>query len=82
MVQSEHVEAVDSHGGEGFVDLNDVDIIFGQLELGQELWDGDRRSDAHNAGWDACDGGTDKLGEDGLAELDGFGALHEKNSCG
>ena len=77
----QHVLAVDGHGGEGLVDLDDVDFVEGEVELCEELGDRDRGADAHYAGRDAGDGGAAEFGQDGLIQLEGFGALHEEN-CG
>ena len=31
----------DVHGGKSLVDLDDVDVVFGEIEFAQELGDGD-----------------------------------------
>lgn len=82
MVQTQDVDAVDGHGGKGLVDLEDVDVFLGQLELAQEFGDGGRRADAHDARGNTGDGGAAEFGEDRLAEFDGFGAFHEENAGG
>ena len=38
VVQAKHIHAVDGHGSECLVDFKNIDIIFGELELGKELW--------------------------------------------
>jgi hypothetical protein len=83
MIQTQDIEAVDGHGGESLVDLDDIDVILGELELGKELWDRNRGADAHNAWRNTGDGRAAELGHDWLPKLDGFAALHEQNrgSC-
>lgn len=82
VVQTQDVDAVDGHGGKGLVDLEDVNVVLGQLELAQEFGDGGRRADSHDARGNTGDGGAAEFGEDRLAELDGFGALHEEDAGG
>jgi len=62
VVEAEYVQTVDSHGGKGLVDLEDIDIVLGKLELLQELRDGGGWADTHNPGWDTSYGGTAELG--------------------
>ena len=81
-VELEGVAAVDGHAGKGLVDLDDVDVVDGEVVLLQELGDGHGRSDAHDARRQARDGGADVLGYDRLAELDGRGSLHEQDGSG
>lgn len=76
VVQAQDVEAVDGHGGKGLVDLKDVDVFLGQLELAEELRDRRRRADAHDARRHARDRGAAEFRQDRLPQLDGFGALH------
>ena len=82
VVETQHVDAVDSHGCKGLVDLEEVDVVLGQVEFVKEFGDGDRGADAHDARGEAGDGGAAEFGEDGLAEFDGFGAFHEEDSGG
>ena len=78
--QLQDILAVYGHGGEGLVDFDDVDVVDGDIVLAEELGDSDRGADAHDARCKTGDGGADELGENGLAELDGAGALHEEDS--
>lgn len=80
-VKGQLVAAVHGHGGECLVDLDDVDVRQGEVVLVQELRDGDAGADAHDARGNSGDGGSDVFGYNGLAELDGRGALHEED-CG
>ncbi len=80
--QLELILTVHSHRSKSLVDLNDIDIIDAELELLQELWDGDGWSDTHDSWGDTSNGGTDELSKDWLAELDGSRALHQQNSGG
>lgn len=81
-VELELVAAVDSHGSESFVDLDDIDIVEGEAVLVEKLGDGDGGADTHDARSQTSNGGADVLAENGLAELDGGRALHEQNSSG
>lgn len=78
----ERVLAVHGHGRERLVHLDDVDLVQGDAELAEELGDRDGRADAHDARGDARDGRADELGHDGLAEVLGFGALHQEDGGG
>ena len=40
VVESQHVDTVDGHGGKGLVDLKEINVVFGQVEFIQELGDG------------------------------------------
>lgn len=79
VVDLQHVLAVDGHGSESLVELDEVDVLDVQAVLGQQLWDGDGRADAHDPGCETRDGGADELGQDGLAQLESLGALHEQH---
>lgn len=79
VVDLQGVEAVDGHGRESLVDLDEVNVIEGKAELGEQLGNGDGWADTHDAGSETSDGGADVLGEDGLAELLGCGALHHQD---
>jgi len=81
MVYFQCLEAVDRHRCESLVDLNKIDVIEGDVELGEELGNSNRRADAHDAWWQTSNCGTDELREDGLAKLLGGGAFHQEN-CG
>lgn len=76
MVQPQHVQAIDGHGGKGLVDLDDVDVVFCQVEFREELGHGERGADAHDARRYARDGRAAEFREDGLRHFLGFGALH------
>ena len=79
-VDLEHVGAVDGHGGEGFVDFDEVDVgLEVEVEFAEEFGDGEGGADAHYAGGDAGDGGAAVFGEDGLVHLLSGGALHEED---
>lgn len=80
-VEPENVQTVDGHGGEGFVELDDVDVVFGQVEFREELGHGERGPDAHDARGDAGYGGAAEFGEDGLVHFLCFRAFHEED-CG
>lgn len=82
IIQAQHVLAVDCHRGKCFVDLDDVDVVLCQAELLEQLRDGHRWADTHDSRWQASNGSSDELGENGLADFDGFGALHKKNCSG
>lgn len=82
VVEAEVLDTVHGHGGKGFVDLVDVDVVLVQLELAQELGDRGGGTDTHHAGRDTGDGGAAELGEDGLVQLDGLGAAHQENGGG
>lgn len=83
MVQTEVVQAIHRHRGECLVDFEDVNVVLGQVELAQELGDRGCRSDTHDTGRDTSDSGAAEFGEDGLVQLNGLGAAHEKDggSC-
>jgi len=82
VIQTKYVNAVDGHGGEGLVDLDDIDIVLGQAVLGEDLWDGGGGADTHDSWGNTGDGCADEFGEDWLAEFDGFGSLHEEDGGG
>jgi len=82
VVDLECLETVYGHGSEGLVKLDEVNVLEGDVELGEELGDGDGRADTHDPGWQTSDGGANVLGEDGLAELLGSGALHHEDGSG
>lgn len=67
----EGILAVDTHGGKGLVDLNDVDVVDGEVVLAQELGDGGGWANTHNTGRNTGNRSTDELGQDGLSQLDG-----------
>lgn len=81
-VKTQLITAVDCHGGEGLIDLDNVNIGQAQTVLGEKLGDSDAGTDTHDTRSQTRNGGANILGHDGLAELDGGGALHEKNSGG
>lgn len=83
VVNLERVLAVDCHAGESLVQLDNVDVVDGNVELAQKLGNGNRGANTHDAGSQAGNGGTNKLGHNGLAKLNGLGTLHEKDgrSC-
>lgn len=71
-IDAQIIDAVDGHGGEGFVDLDDVDICAQvEGEFGEEFGDREGGADAHYPRGDAGDGGADVFGEDGLGEAEG-----------
>lgn len=78
-IQTQHVHAVNSHGGKGLVDFDNVDVVFGKAEFAQELGNCSGRANAHNAGWHTSNSSTTELGKDRLADLNGLGALHQKD---
>ena len=80
--QAKSLPAVNSHASESLVDLNDVDVVEGDVVDGEEFGDGDGGADAHDAGGETGGGGGDVFAEDGLAELLGGGALHEEEGGG
>ena len=55
-----------THRCKCLIDLEDVNIIFGKTKLAEELRNGDRRTNTHDTGRYAMDGGTWKQ----LANLD------------
>lgn len=79
-VNLELLNAVNSHGGESLVELEEINVVDSEAELLEELGDGDGWADTHDAGRKTGNGGAAELGEDGLAELLSGGALHEENS--
>ena len=82
MVQAEVVQTVHSHRGKGLVDLVDVDVALGQVELVEQFGDGGCWADTHHPWRDTGDSGAAEFGQDGLVELDGFGAAHEEDGGG
>ncbi len=50
VVDLEGLEAVDCHGGKGLVDLDEVNVLQSQVELGEQFGDGDGWADTHDAG--------------------------------
>lgn len=80
--QFQGVLAVDGHRGKGLVDFDDVEVVNGEVVFPEELGDGDRWADTHDPRGEAGDSGADELGEDGLAELDSAGSLHEEDGGG
>jgi len=82
VVNVELIQTVDGHAGKGLVELDDIDVIDGDVVLGEQLGDGNGRADTHDAWSKAGNSGADELGHDGLAELLGEGSFHEENgSC-
>jgi hypothetical protein len=82
VVDLQCLEAVHCHRGESLVKLDKVDIVECEFELGEKLGDGDRGTDTHDPGWQTGDGGANVLGENGLAESLGLGALHQEHRGG
>ena len=41
VVQAEDVQAVDGHGGESLIDLEDIDIVLSETKLAEEFGNGD-----------------------------------------
>ena len=76
------VDAPQTLTGEGFVDLEDVDVVLADAGLLERDRDGFPGPDAHKEWRDANDRGRDEFAEDGLAELLGCGALHEQDGGG
>lgn len=79
MVQAKVVQTVHGHGRKGLVDLEDVDVLLAEAELGQQLGDRGRGANTHNARRDTSNSGAAELGDDRLVELDGLGAAHEED---
>jgi hypothetical protein len=79
VVNLQRLETVHRHGRKRLVDLNEVDVVYSDVELGQQLWDRDAGADTHDPGRKAGDGGADVLCEDRLAELFGGRALHHQH---
>ena len=77
MIDLQHVQAVYCHAGEGFVELDDVDVFVEvKVEFAEELRNNNGGTDAHDSRGDAGNGGTAEFGEDWLVHFDGFGASH------
>lgn len=79
VVDLQLVFAVDGHAGESLVQLDNVAVIDGNLELLQQLGDGNGWANAHDARSETGNGGADELGHDRLAELDSLRTLHEED---
>lgn len=77
-IDAELLRAVHCHAGERLVELDDVDVREAEAVLAQQLGDGERGADAHDAGRQPRDGGADVLGEDGLPHGERGGALHQE----
>lgn len=73
------LDGVDGLGGEGLVDLKDVNIVDGQASALDGDGDGEGRTDTHDARGHTDDGGGDVFAEDLEAELLGGLALHEQD---
>ena len=82
MVQAEVVQTVHSHRGKGLVDLVDVDVALGQVELVEQFGDGGCWADTHHPWRDTGNSGAAEFGQDGLVEFDGLGAAHEEDGGG
>lgn len=80
--EAELVGAPEALGGEGLVDLEDVDVVLGEAGELEDLGDGLPGAEAHEQGLDADDGGGDELAEDGLAEALGGAAAHHEHGGG
>lgn len=64
------------------VDLVEIDVLEAEGGELEDLGDGERRADAHDARGYTNDGRGDELAEDGEAEALGDGAAGEDDSCG
>lgn len=80
VVKTQDIQAVDGHRGKGLVDLENVNVVLGELEFLQQLGDGGRWTNAHNSWGHTSNGGTDKLGQNGLSQFNGLGSLHQEDT--
>jgi hypothetical protein len=62
VIETQILDAVHSHRGEGLVDLVDVNVVLVQVELAQQLGDGSGRADTHNARGHTGNGRAAELG--------------------
>lgn len=69
----------DALGGEGLVDLVDVDVVLGDAGLLERHGDGLPRADTHEQGLDANHAGGNVLSDDLLAQALGSRTLHEQH---
>ncbi len=82
VIETQNAQAVHSHRGKGLVNLNDVNVILGQIVFGEEFRDGERGANAHDTWSDTGDGGPTEFCEDGLIHFLRFGAFHEEDCSG
>lgn len=80
--QAKLVDAPHTLGGEGLVDLVDVDLILGDTGLLESNGNGGPGANTHEEGLDTDDAGSDVLADDLLAQTLGGGALHEQDGGG
>lgn len=81
-VQLQRIFAVHSHTSERLVQLEEIDVVDRETVLAQQLGHGDGWANTHDARRETGDGGANELGNDGLAELERFAALHEEDGGG
>jgi hypothetical protein len=82
VVDLQHILAVHCHGSESLVQLDEVDVVDVKVVLGEELRDGNRWANTHDSGSKTGNSRANELGDDGLAELERLGPLHEKHGGG
>jgi len=71
--------AVETLGGEGLVQLDEVDVPDGHIHLGEDLPSRWNRTDTHHAGVDTCDAPCPYPGQDVEVVLAGvLGAGHQQ----
>ena len=72
----------DDLGGEGLVDLHQVDVVDGHAGPTQHLADGVDRTEAHDLGIETGDAAGHDAGQRGDAELAGLGVAHHDDGGG
>jgi len=82
VIDLQDILAVHCHGCKGLVQLDEVDVVDVKVVLGEKLRDGDGWANTHDPGSKTGNSRTNKLGNDGLAELERLGPLHQKHSGG
>ena len=81
-VQAALLDGVDGLGGEGLVQLKDIDILDLDTSLLADGGDGVGGTDTHDLGGASDNGRGDELSEDGESQLLGSLALHEQDGGG
>ena len=82
VVKTKLVSAPGGLGGEGLVELVDVDVVLVESSLVEDLWDGVGRSDAHDSWWDTSHGVGDESADNWPSVLLGDGSSGQEDSGG
>lgn len=79
LVEFKFVLVVDSYVCKGFVDFDDINIVQGDVVLGEEFGDGYGGVNIYDVGGEIGGGGVDVFVQDGLIEFDGGVVFYQQD---